>query len=57
MQAPGTTSTRVRFGLRDTLRSLGGGPGYHGPAFDHFDGRYFFNPDATAGRSIGDLIR
>lgn len=48
---------RLRWGIRDTLRSLAGGPGYHGPPSDHFDGRRFFNPDATAGRSFADFLR
>ncbi len=43
--------------LRALLRSIGGGPGYQGPASDHFDGRYFFNSDAPAGRSFGDFLR
>jgi L-ascorbate metabolism protein UlaG (beta-lactamase superfamily) len=43
--------------LLDTLRSLRGGPGYEGPASDHFDGRYFFNPGAPSGRSLRDLLR
>jgi L-ascorbate metabolism protein UlaG (beta-lactamase superfamily) len=42
--------------LRNTLRSLAGGPGYHGPPSDHFDGRCFFNPDAPAGRSFRDFL-
>ena len=41
----------------DTLRSLAGGPGHHGPSSDHFDGRFFFNPDAPAGRSFRDFLR
>jgi L-ascorbate metabolism protein UlaG (beta-lactamase superfamily) len=44
-------------GLRDTLRSLAGGPGYRGPPSDHFDGRFFFNPDASAGRPFSDFLR
>jgi L-ascorbate metabolism protein UlaG (beta-lactamase superfamily) len=48
---------RSRWSLRDTLRSLAGGPGYRGPPSDHFDGRLFFNPDASAGRSLRDLLR
>jgi len=47
----------AHWGLRDTLRSLGGGPGYDGPPSDHFDGRFFFNPDASAGRSFRDFLR
>ena len=43
--------------LRALLRSIGGGPGYQGPASDHFDGRHFFNSDAPAGRSFGDFLR
>ena len=41
----------------DLLRSLRGGPGYEGPRSDHFDGRHFFNPGATAGRSFRDFLR
>jgi L-ascorbate metabolism protein UlaG (beta-lactamase superfamily) len=41
-------------GLRQSLR---GGPGYDGPVSDHFDGREFFNPGASAGRSLRDLLR
>lgn len=44
-------------GLRDLLRSLAGGPGWSGPVSDHFDGRVFFNRDASAGRSFWDLLR
>src|SRR5665213_948234 len=44
-------------GIRARLRSLAGGPGYSGPRSDHFDGRRFFNPDATAGRSVLDVLR
>src|SRR5580700_1609295 len=50
-------AARARWGLRDTLRSLSGGPGYYGPPSDHFDGRLFFNPDASAGRSFRDFLR
>lgn len=39
------------------LRSLNGGPGYSGPASDHFDGRRFFNPGAAAGRTFKDFLR
>jgi L-ascorbate metabolism protein UlaG (beta-lactamase superfamily) len=38
-------------------QSMRGGPGYHGPASDHFDGARFFNPGASAGRSFGDFLR
>ncbi|HEY6452833.1 MAG TPA: MBL fold metallo-hydrolase, partial [Steroidobacteraceae bacterium] len=38
-------------------RSMRGGPGFHGPRSDHFDGRCFFNPGAPAGRSFVDLLR
>jgi L-ascorbate metabolism protein UlaG (beta-lactamase superfamily) len=51
------TAKRPCFGLRDTLRSLRGGPGYRGPPSDHFDGQFFFNPDAPAGRSFRDFLR
>jgi len=43
--------------LRALLRSIGGGPGHNGPPSDHFDGRYFFNAHATAGRTLADLLR
>jgi L-ascorbate metabolism protein UlaG (beta-lactamase superfamily) len=56
--ARSTTSTApARFGVRNTLRSLAGGPGYQGPPSDYFDGRSFFNPDASAGRSFRDFLR
>ena len=48
---------RKHLSLRNTLRSLGGGPGYHGLPSDHFDGQFFFNPDAPAGRSFRDFLR
>ena len=51
------SAARADWSLRNTLRSLGGGPGYHGPPSDHFDGRLFFNPDASAGRSFRDFLR
>ena len=38
-------------------QSLRGGPGYVGERSDHFDGRKFFNPGASAGRSFGDFLR
>jgi L-ascorbate metabolism protein UlaG (beta-lactamase superfamily) len=38
-------------------QSMRGGPGYHGPVSDHFDGARFFNPGASAGRSFGDFLR
>ncbi len=38
-------------------QSLRGGPGFQGPASDHFDGRFFFNPGAPAGRSFRDFLR
>src|SRR5579871_6207125 len=41
-------------GLRASMR---GGPGYRGAVSDHFDGRHFFNPGASAGRSLADLLR
>jgi len=47
----------IGMGLRNTLRSIAGGPGYQGPPSDHFDGRHFFNPDAPAGRSYADVLR
>jgi L-ascorbate metabolism protein UlaG (beta-lactamase superfamily) len=38
-------------------KTLRGGPGYRGPAGDHFDGQQFFNPGAPAGRSFRDFLR
>ncbi len=38
-------------------QSLRGGPGFDGPASDHFDGQHFFNPGAPAGRSFIDFLR
>jgi L-ascorbate metabolism protein UlaG (beta-lactamase superfamily) len=32
-------------------------PYYKGPPSDHFDGQRFFNPDGTADKSAGDLLR
>jgi L-ascorbate metabolism protein UlaG (beta-lactamase superfamily) len=52
-----TSAARVHLGLGDTLRSIAGGPGYRGPPSDHFDGRHFFNPDASTGRSFWDFLR
>jgi L-ascorbate metabolism protein UlaG (beta-lactamase superfamily) len=51
------SKARRALGIRARLRSLAGGPGYRGPRSDHFDGRHFFNADATAGRSVLDLLR
>jgi L-ascorbate metabolism protein UlaG (beta-lactamase superfamily) len=42
---------------RELWRSLRGGPGHEGPPSDHFDGERFFNPAATTGRTLGDLLR
>ena len=42
---------------RALLRSLRGGPGHDGPPSDHFDGRYFFNPEGPPGRFFLDLAR
>jgi L-ascorbate metabolism protein UlaG (beta-lactamase superfamily) len=47
----------ARWGIRDVLRSLEGGPGYEGPPSDHFDGHRFFNPDVKTGRSFKDFLR
>jgi L-ascorbate metabolism protein UlaG (beta-lactamase superfamily) len=44
-------------GVYATRHSLRGGPGHRGPKTDHFDGETFFNPDASAGKSIGDFLR
>ena len=60
MQTPARSaspSAHAHLGPLNTLRSLAGGPGYHGPPSDHFDGRFFFNPDAPAGRSFRDFLR
>ncbi len=46
-----------RLGPLATLRSLLGGPGYHGPRSDHFDGERFFNPVGSTGRSFADVMR
>jgi L-ascorbate metabolism protein UlaG (beta-lactamase superfamily) len=46
-----------RWRIRDTLRSLNGGPGYKGPRSDHFDGERFFNPGRPGGRSFKDFLR
>ena len=54
---PSTPSAPQRWGFREVLRSLNGGPGYSGPPSDHFDGQRFFNPGAPAGRSFGDFLR
>jgi L-ascorbate metabolism protein UlaG (beta-lactamase superfamily) len=43
--------------LTDLQRSMRGGPGYRGPRSDHFDGEYFFNASASAGKSFADLLR
>jgi L-ascorbate metabolism protein UlaG (beta-lactamase superfamily) len=47
----------IHLGLRNILRSIGGGPGHRGRPSDHFDGQFFFNPDAPAGRSFRDFLR
>jgi L-ascorbate metabolism protein UlaG (beta-lactamase superfamily) len=54
---PIITPRARRWALRDTLRSLDGGPGHDGPPSDHFDGHRFFNPDAPAGRTFKDFLR
>src|SRR5262249_50730739 len=46
-----------RWRIRDTLRSLNGGPGYSGPRSDHFDGVRFFNPGGPGGRSFKEFLR
>jgi L-ascorbate metabolism protein UlaG (beta-lactamase superfamily) len=43
--------------LAQLPQSLRGGPGFHGPGSDHFDGQRFFNPGAPAGRSLLDFLR
>jgi hypothetical protein len=54
---PSTLPAPLRWGFREVLRSLNGGPGYSGPPSDHFDGQRFFNPGTPAGRSFGDFLR
>jgi L-ascorbate metabolism protein UlaG (beta-lactamase superfamily) len=52
--------SRCRDLIADLARlpqSLRGGPGFRGPPNNHFDGRHFFNPGASAGRSFGDFLR
>ncbi len=56
-KSPSPKPPRRRWSLRDTLRSLNGGPGHQGPPSGHFDGQRFFNPGAPAGRSFGDFLR
>jgi L-ascorbate metabolism protein UlaG (beta-lactamase superfamily) len=49
---------RLFAAARATRQSMSGGPGYHGPASDHFDGQRFFNPSgASADRSLADVLR
>jgi hypothetical protein len=55
--SPVIAPPRRRWRLRDTFRSLGGGPGYEGPRSDHFDGHRFFNQDVQTGRSFRDFLR
>src|ERR1700722_5012930 len=43
--------------LGDLPQSMRGGPGYHGPRSDHFDGEHFFNPGARAGKSFSEFLR
>ncbi|HEY3786530.1 MAG TPA: MBL fold metallo-hydrolase [Steroidobacteraceae bacterium] len=60
MDSPGRTPGRkpkISWSLRDTLRSLDGGPGYAGPPSDHFDGQVFFNPESRTRRSFGDFLK
>ncbi|HZO21238.1 MAG TPA: MBL fold metallo-hydrolase [Steroidobacteraceae bacterium] len=54
---PARRVPKIRWGLRETLRSLGGGPGYDGPPSDHFDGHVFFNPGSRGNRSFGDFLK
>jgi len=52
--------TRCRELIAELIRlpqSMRGGPGFHGPGSDHFDGRRFFNPGAPAGRSFAAFLR
>jgi L-ascorbate metabolism protein UlaG (beta-lactamase superfamily) len=57
MQKPFSRLLGLATGAYATRRSLRGGPGHRGPRSDHFDGETFFNPDASAGRSLGDFLR
>ena len=43
--------------LSELPQTLRGGPGYHGPRSDHFDGQRFFNPGARAGKGLAELLR
>src|SRR5665213_285924 len=52
--------TRCRELITELIRlpqSIRGGPGFHGPGSDHFDGQHFFNPGASAGRSFAAFLR
>jgi L-ascorbate metabolism protein UlaG (beta-lactamase superfamily) len=57
MQKPFSKLLGLATGAYATRRSLRGGPGHRGPKSDHFDGETFFNPDAGAGKSLGDFLR
>lgn len=59
MQKPFTKLARLATGAYATRRSVAGGPGHRGPTTDHFDGTMFRNqnPQSTAGRSFGDVLR
>lgn len=57
MQKPFAKLLGLATGAYATRRSLRGGPGHRGPPSDHFDGSTFFNPDASAGKSLGEFLR
>ena len=57
MQKPLAKLLGLATGAYATRRSLRGGPGHGGPRSDHFDGKLFFNPDASAGRTLGEFLR
>ena len=57
MRKPFSKLLELATGAYATRRSLRGGPGHRGPPSDHFDGELFFNPDASAGKSLGEFLR
>jgi L-ascorbate metabolism protein UlaG (beta-lactamase superfamily) len=57
VQRPFAKLLGLATGAYATRRSLRGGPGHRGARSDHFDGRVFFNPDASAGKSFAEFLR
>ena len=39
------------------LRATSAGPGWRGPASDHFDGKQFFNPRGPTGNTFGNFLK